>query len=40
MRRLVLILMLAVPAIAQESTQLLASPASQLVLEGSSNVAD
>jgi YceI-like domain len=40
MRGLVLILMLAaVPALAQESTRLFAAPASQLVLEGSSNVA-
>jgi len=39
MRRLLLVLMLAAPAIAQEVTSLFASPASQLVLEGSSNVA-
>ena len=39
MLRLVLILLLAAPAIAEETTSLFASPASQLVLEGSSNVA-
>jgi YceI-like domain len=38
-RRCVLLLLLAAPAIAEETTSLFASPASQLVLEGSSNVA-
>lgn len=39
MIRLLLILLLAAPAIGEENTILFASPASQLVLEGSSNVA-
>lgn len=40
MIRVLFILMLAsVPALAQEGTQLVAAPASQLILEGSSNVA-
>ncbi|HYR28647.1 MAG TPA: YceI family protein [Thermoanaerobaculia bacterium] len=39
MRRLVLILLLAAPLAAEETTSLFAAPASQLVLEGSSNVA-
>lgn len=39
MLRLILIALLAVPAIGQEATILFASPASRLVLEGSSNVA-
>ncbi len=39
MIRLLLIVLLAAPAIAEEATILLASPASRLTLEGSSNVA-
>lgn len=39
MLRAILILLLAAPAIGEETTSLFASPASQLVLEGSSNVA-
>lgn len=39
MRGAVLILLLAVPAMAEEATSLFAAPASQLVLEGWSNVA-
>lgn len=39
LRTLPILLLLAFPAIAEESTSLFAAPASQLVLEGSSNVA-